>query len=85
MLFYDDNRVLSSAFNRKRKKGISCPSIKPAKKPYFEYERDIILLPMNFGCADNDSVIPIPRSKANRLYLSENGLIGKILLKSVMT
>ncbi len=49
----------------------------------FIYDRDIVCLPNSFSSANK--VVKIPRGKHSREYLANNGLVGKIRLKSSMT
>ena len=71
-------RPLPSAFG-KRVKGIGSATSNSAKKRCFEYERNIILLPIDF-CNEDDGIVPIPRGGKSRDLLAENSLIGKIAL-----
>lgn len=67
-----------SAFLSKRS---DRPSRVPKERVY-NYDRDIICLPMDY--VQEEGTIKIPRNSAIRDYLARNGLIGKIRLSSTM-
>ena len=73
-----DNRVLPTAFLSKRDRF----AFKKKEKVY-NYDRDILCLPMSYG--SKGGTIKIPRGTFVREYLAGNGLIGKIRLSSNMT
>ena len=70
--------TLPSTFLSKRSAALKGSRFK-TKEKVFTYDRDIICLPKSYG---SSSSIPIPRS---RTKLAQNGLIGKIRLRSDMT
>ena len=79
--FYSGLRQLQfyrGTFLTKKNTNVKGTSSK-GKDKLFTYDRDTICLPKSYG---KSSIIPIPRL---RHELAENGLIGKIRLRSDMT